>query len=817
MRPPADIDERIGHASACLARVGRAPFDFQVRAWRAFLEGRSGLVNAPTGTGKTLAAAGGPLLAEREPPTGLRLLWITPLRALANDLQVNLTTAAMQLEARWRFDLRTGDTPASRRRSQLTRPPHGLILTPESLAVMLSDAATHALLAKVDSVVVDEWHELLGSKRGVQLELCLAHLRAGNPALRTWGLSATLPNLEQARDVLVGPRGAGELIRGAPGKTTIIASVRPADATRFPWAGHLGLQLLDDVVARIGNARSTLLFTNTRSQAEVWYQAIANRRRDWLTELALHHGSIDRGIRVRIEDALREGRLRCVVATSSLDLGVDFTPVDQVIQVGSPKGVARLLQRAGRSGHQPGGRSEVVCVPTHAWELVEIAAAREGLLRGELEARVPLTSSLDVLVQHLVTLAAGPGFTAEAALAEARDTHAFRTLSAAAWRWAMDFVTRGGQALQGYPQFRRVQVQEGIHRIADARTARRHRMTIGTITSDAMMHVRFQSGGTLGSVEESFIGRLQPGDDFIFSGRTLTLLRVRDMTAYVSLSPRRSRQVPRWQGGRLPLSTELGALMLRLFSAPDPAALGHPELDTARPLIELQRRWSALPTPEALLVERHRSRAGHHLFVFPFRGRLVNEGLATLLAWRWSRARPQSFTLGANDYGFELLSPIPIDCDEASLRRGLDPANLTDDLLACVNFSELARRRFRDIARIAGLVFPGFPGAGKTTRQLQASSGLMFDVLTNHDAGNLLLDQARSEVFEAQLDVQRLSAALASLAEQAIELRETPRLTPMAFPLWADRLQSQTISSESWRDRVQRAAATLEKQAARGA
>ena len=817
MSMPAEPEAILERATAALAARGRVPFDFQRRAWRAYLEGRSGLINAPTGTGKTLAAAGGPLLDAPEPPPGLRLLWITPLRALANDLVVNLGAAALDLGARWRFDLRTGDTPASRRRAQLARPPHALILTPESLAVLLSDAASHAMLDEVASVVVDEWHELLGGKRGVQLELCLAHLRARNARLRLWGLSATLPNLPEACAVLVGPGRDGELIRSETRKPIVISSVRPKDVARFPWAGHLGLSLLDEVIGHIAAARSTLLFTNTRSQAEAWYQALLHRRRDWLTEVALHHGSIDRGIRTRVEDALREGRLRCVVATSSLDLGVDFTPVDQVIQVGSPKGVARLIQRAGRSGHRPGARSEVLCVPTHAWELVEIAAAREGLGRGELEARTPLTASLDVLVQHLVTLAAGPGFVAEEALAEARDTHAFRTLSDRAFGWAMDFITRGGQALQGYPQFRRVHEENGRYVIADTRTARRHRMTIGTITSDAMMQVRFQSGGALGSVEESFIGRLQPGEDFIFSGRVLTLLRVRDMTAYVALSPRRSRQLPRWLGGRLPLSTELGGLMLSLLSDADRASAEHPELVAAAPLLELQRRWSALPTPDSLLVERHRSRAGHHLFAFPFLGRLVNEGLATLLAWRWSRRAPQSFTIGANDYGFELLSPSPIDCDEPRLREGLHPQGLTDDLLACVNVSELARRRFRDIARIAGLVFPGFPGAGKSTRQLQASSGLMYDVLTNHDADNLLLGQARAEVFEAQLDVRRLREALEVLAARAIDIRETPRLTPLAFPLWADRLQSQTISSESWRDRVERAAAALEKQAARGA
>lgn len=810
------VEALLAEAGARLARSGREPFPYQLEAWRAWLRGESGLINAATGTGKTLAAAVGPFLddAVTAPP---RLLWITPLRALANDLAVNLRAALAILGRDWRVGIRTGDTSTAQRRQQRLRPPEVLVITPESLSVMLSESATHDQLASLRAVVVDEWHELLGNKRGVQLELCLARLRRLDPHVRTWGLSATLPNLEEACAVLVGAGRTGRLIRSDVPKPVVIDSLLPADVTRFPWAGHLGAHLLPQVVDRIAAARTTLLFTNTRSQAELWYQAIAQARLDWITGLALHHGSIDRKVRARVEDGLREGRLRCVVATSSLDLGVDFSPVEQVIQVGSPKGIARLVQRAGRSGHRPDAVSRVVCVPTHAWEMVEIAATREGLERGHVEARTPLRLPLDVLVQHLVTLAAGPGFVADEMLAEVRGTHAFAALPDAAFGWALDFITRGGQALQGYPQFRRVQVREGRHVIGDATAARRHRMTIGTITSDTAMQLRFQSGGSLGTVEESFIARLAPGDDFVFAGRVLTLLRVRDMTAYVALSTRRSRHVARWLGGRLPLSTELADVMLELLAATAPRDSRHAEIRRAAPLLALQAAWSDTPGRDVLLVESHRSREGHHLFAFPFRGRQVNEGLAMLVAWRWAREEAQSFSLAATDYGFELLSPTPIRCDEARLARALDETALAEDLLACVNLSELARRRFRDIARISGLVFPGFPGAGKSARQLQASGGLMYDVLSRHDPDNLLLDQARTEVMEAQLEIRQLRSALASLAARRIVIRQTPRLTPMAFPIWADRLQSQSISTESWRDRVRRAAEALERHAVKQA
>ncbi len=474
-----------------------------------------------------------------------------------------------------------------------------------------------------------------------------------------------------------------------------------------------------------------------------------------------------------------------------------------------------MLQRAGRSGHRPGATSRLLCVPTHALELVEIAATRVGIERSYIEPRIPLRNSLDVLVQHLVTLAAGPGFRAADALAEARTTAAFAGLSDLAFRWALDFITRGGQALQGYPQFRRVRLEGGRYVIADTTTARRHRLSIGTITSDASMRLQFQSGGTLGTVEEGFISRLKPGDDFVFGGRVLTLLRVRDMTAFVAVSTRKSRHVPRWQGGRMPLSTELGELMLDELSTPVPADSPAPEIRAVAPLLELQQRWSTRPDAGMLLVEVYRSREGHHVFAYPFLGRQINEGLALLLAARWARSQPQSFTLAATDYGFELLSRTPIDVDDARLRAGLTEADLARDLLECVNLSELARRRFRDIARIAGLLFPGFPGAGKSARQLQVSSGLLFDVLTQHDAANLLLGQAREEVLEAQLDIRQLRAAIATLSARRIEVRTIPRLTPLAFPIWADRLQTQMVSTESWKDRVQRAAEALEKQARR--
>ncbi|MEP7247184.1 MAG: ligase-associated DNA damage response DEXH box helicase [Gammaproteobacteria bacterium] len=817
------VDAELGAARAWFAASGRQAFDFQREAWRAYLEGESGLINAPTGTGKTLAAWLGPViealhrLVDGARTAGPRVLWITPLRALANDLLLSLREPLAPLGSTWTVEVRTGDTTSSVRKRQRERPPDALIITPESVSVLLSYASSHDQLRNLSCVIVDEWHELLGTKRGVLLELSLSHLRALNPALRVWGLSATLPNLDEALHALMGAPRRGRIIRAPANKVIEVDAVIPRDVSRFPWAGHMGSALVPDVVAAIEKAQTTLLFTNTRAQAEIWYRSLLERRLDWLTTVSLHHGSIDRELRTRIEQGLKRGELRCVVCTSSLDLGVDFPQVDQVIQVGSPKGIGRLMQRAGRSGHRPGAASRILCVPTHAWELIEIAAARAASGERRIEARRPLRLALDVLIQHIVTLAAGPGFDENELLAEVRNTRAYSPLADAEWGWALDFVTRGGTALQGYPQYRRVaRAEDGLMRVADTTLARRHRMSIGTISSDTEMTVKWMKGSRLGTVEESFIGRLKPGDDFGFAGRVLKLVLVKDMTAYVRASTARRTQVPRWQGGRLPLSVELADAVLELLGAPEQWSR-HPEMLAAAPLLDVQAQWSALPTKDTLLVERVKSREGFHLFMYPFCGRLANEGIATLVAARWARSHPQTFSVNANDYGFELLSPTEIQLDETRLEAALSAEHLADDLLASVNLSEISRRQFRDIARIAGLVFQGFPGSGKTTRQIQASSGLIFDVLERHDPENLLLRQSRIEVLEAQLEFSRISAALKRISGRRLVLKDSRRFTPLGFPLWASRLQTQMLSTESWQTRIERAARELEEYALRAA
>ncbi len=796
-------------------------FDFQREAWAAQARGESGLIHAPTGTGKTLAAWFGAVnawLAQAEDAgatPGLTVLWITPLRALAADTTQHLADSAAELGLNWTVERRTGDTKSHIKARQRKKLPSTLVTTPESLSLLLSYAGHEKAFANLACVVVDEWHELLSSKRGVQLELALSRLRAIKPGLATWGLSATLANLDEAGDTLTGGQAVTR-IRGVVPSTTEVTALIPDTIERFPWAGHMGTQMVAPVIAALENARTTLLFTNTRSQAELWHQALLRARPDWLEKIALHHGSLDRDLRDTVEVMIADGRLACVVATSSLDLGVDFSPVDQVIQIGSPKGVARLLQRAGRSGHRPGVPSRILCVPTHAFELVEIAAARRKAEAGELEARTPLTGALDVLAQHIVTRALGStsegGVAPAALLAEIRSTHAYREISDAEWQWTLDFVTMGGAALAAYPEFRRVDIVDDKLAVGDARIARRHRMTMGTITSDAAMSVRWMKGGRLGSVEERFIAQLKPGDVFLFSGRLLELVRVRDLTAYVKAATRKNRQVPRWAGGRMAISGTLADAIRELLEAARDGDYREPELAAIKDLLEVQRAWSGLPAADELLVEHVTSREGRHWFFYPFAGRLAHEGLSALVAWRLARMHKATFRFSVNDHGFELVTRSTVDFTVDELRAALSAENLVDDLLTCLNAAELSKHAFRDIARIAGLVFQGYPGASKSARQVQASSGLLFDVFTRFDADNRLLAQARREVLERELEIERLKTALTRIAGQTLKLTEPPRLTPLGFPLWVERVASQ-VSNESWRDRVDRMTVQLEKAA----
>ena len=784
--------------------------------WRAYLNGESGLIHAATGTGKTYAAWIAPLLewmlgdGEINPP--LRVLWITPLRALVADTENSLRNALLGLDIPWRLEQRTGDTKAAVRARQKKQLPTALVTTPESLALLLAREDARERFGDLRLVIADEWHELMGSKRGVQTELALARLRQWNPQMRTWGLSATLGNLNIAMATLLGTGWEqGRMVRGLVPKEVRVDSLIPEHMDNFPWAGHLGINMLPQVIAAIEEGVTTLVFTNTRSQTEIWYQAILAARPDWAAQIALHHASLERKTRDFVEDGLRAGTLRVVVCTSSLDLGVDFTPVDRVIQIGSPKGVARLLQRAGRSGHRPGVLSRITCAPTHAWELAEVAAGRDAYHAGAIESRYPVERPLDLLAQWVVTVAVAGGFTGPELLREVRQTYAFRELSDAEWNWVLEFVTHGGEALRAYPEYARVSLEDGRFVISNRTVARRHLLSTGTIVSDAAMDVRYTTGGRLGSVEEGFIARLRPGDRFAFSGKVLQFVRMRDMTAWVKKAPVTAGGIiPSWEGGRMPLSNELAAALRNRFEQARQGIFEGPEMTALRTVFETQASISRVPGADEFLIERVETKEGHHLFFYPFAGRLVHEGLAALIALRITRIQPISFSISCNDYGFELLAPTraPI---EAALKGGLlSIENLAQDIPESLNAAEMARRQFREIARVAGLTFNGYPGQNKGVRQLQASSGLLFDVFMRYDSGNLLLDQANREVLERQLERSRLGQTLERVGRAAALVQDMARPSPLCFPLMVDRTRNR-VSSEKLGDRIRRMAAQVER------
>ena len=785
---------------------------FQEETLEACLSGKSGLLNAPTGSGKTYALWFPILVEEMDKPPenrspGLQVLWITPLRALAKDLRRNMQTACDALDIQWEVGIRTGDISARERQLQKKQMPPALIITPESLHVLLAQKNSTQLFKNLHTIVVDEWHELLGSKRGVQTELALAHLKTLSSPLRIWGISATIGNLEQAKEVLLGVDHAKEdtvCIRSHADKKIIIETIMPDRVETLPWAGYLGIRLVDKVVEVIRQSRSSLIFTNTRSQTETWYQTIIEKYPEFAGIAALHHGSLDQDLRTWVEMSLHEERLKFVVCTSSLDLGVDFQPVETVIQVGSPKSIARFVQRAGRSGHRPGAPAKIHFVPTNSLELIEVVALRDGIKHHVLEERVPYLNAFDVLAQWMVTLAVGDGFEEKMLFREITSTYCFQFMTHDEWNWMLGYITTGSPSLEVYDEFRKVEKEGGLYKVKERRIALRHRLSIGTIISDATIRVKFQHGKYLGTIEEPFISRLKPGDVFWFAGRSVQYLRLREMTLTVKSDPGGKAKVPQWLGARMSLSSKLASFIRRHLS--ESISNDHPDAEIRKlmPLLELQSTRSVIPSVNQFLIEQFSSREGYHVFMYPFEGRLVHEGMAAVIAHRISREIPITFSISMNDYGFELLSDQYIDMEEVFLQIDVfSTENLLDDIHKSVNASEMAKRRFREIASIAGLIFQGYPGKQVKARQLQSSSGLLFDVMMEYEKDNLLIRQAFQEVLDYQLAEPQLRAALERIRMQEKIVVRIQNATPLCFPLLVDRARAQ-LTSEKLEARVQK-------------
>ncbi|MGB6152990.1 MAG: ligase-associated DNA damage response DEXH box helicase [Pricia sp.] len=816
-------DELYNIAETWFQQQNWKPFKFQKDTWKAFLQGKHGLLNAPTGSGKTYALWFPIVLNyiksnpeyKTKHKKGLKAVWITPLRALSQEIRQSAERVTEDLGTQMTVGVRTGDTSTKDRARMKRQMPDLLITTPESLQLLLASKGYDKVFKDCSAIVVDEWHELLGTKRGVQMELALSRLKTVSKNLRIWGISATIGNLEQAREVLLGPETLAMknsvLIKAKLNKKITVKSIIPDKMETFPWRGHLGLHLLEYVVPIINDSRTTLLFTNTRSQCEIWFQKILEKHPEYAGEIAMHHGSINKETRTWVEQAIRDERLKAVVCTSSLDLGVDFAPVETVVQIGGPKGVARFLQRAGRSGHRPGIESVIYFLPTHAIELIEASALQKAVKQNTVEDRLPYLNSFDVLLQYLTTLAVSDGFRANEIFPEIKQTFCYQAISEDQWQWLLNFLVMGSQSLQTYDEYKKVEVEEdGKFKVNNRGIAMRHRFQIGTIVGDANLAVKYQSGGYIGSIEEFFISKLNRGDVFTFAGRNLEFIRIKEMQVHVKNSKKKTNKVPSWAGGRMTLSAQMSELLREeLYTANQDTMEQSREIRSLDNLFERQRKESIVPNTGEFLIETFKTRDGYHHIFYPFEGRFVHEAMGSLLGYRISLLSPITFSLAFNDYGFELLSDQEIDMQQVLDNNLFSTDFMSDDLYKSLNATEMARRKFRDIAVISGMVFTGYPNKGIKMKHLQSNSQLLFDVFRDYEPDNLLFQQAFRETFEHQLEEGRLRLALERIATQEIVWKPCEKPTPFSFPLITDRMSREKLSSEKLADRIKKMAAIL--------
>lgn len=788
-------------------------FTFQKDCLDAYFDGKNGLLNAPTGSGKTFALGVPVMLADKlkgDYKKGIKVLWITPLKALSVDITNALQEAADELGTGWRVERRSGDVSSAKKAAQLKNSPDCLVTTPESLQIMLARKGYEKFFKYLDAVIVDEWHELLSSKRGVQVELGLSRLKAIKPDLKVWGISATIGNMPDAIDVLLGDEQTSAntaIVQANIKKKLKMKTLLPTKMEDMPWAGHLGVKLLKKVLPIIEANESTLIFTNTRSQAEIWYQKIIDAFPDLAGLVALHHGSLGKEVREWVETALHKGTLKAVVSTSSLDLGVDFRPVSAVIQIGSPKGIARFLQRAGRSGHSPDATSSIYFLPTNSLEIIESSALQRAIKEGHIESRIPVVRAFDVLVQYLVTLAVSDGFKEDEIYEEVKRTHCFQTITREEWMWVLRFITQGGDSLQSYEDFNKVKITEdGLYKVESRRIAMRHRLSMGTIVGNNTMIIKRQRGKNIGTIEEYFISRLKIGDSFVFAGQKLELVRVKGLVATVVPSTKKTAAVPSWSGGRMSLSSEIAEVLRTEFHtlASLPTEKLNREGKKLQSLMHIQDSRSIVPRPNELLIEYLEDKNGHHIFIYPFEGRMVHEGIALLLAYRLSKMTKISLNLGMNDYGFEILCDQEIPLMDALEEDWFTTKGLLDDIQNSSNMTALAGKKFREIAAISGLTFKGYPNKEAKERHLQSHSQLFFDVFTDYEPHNLLLQQAYEEVTYYQLEVNRIQKALERISQQEIVVKVLEKPSPLCFPLLVDSLNRDRISNESISERVKR-------------
>ena len=758
------------------AARGWTPRPYQLAMLEAAGAGRSALLVAPTGAGKTLAGFL-PSLAEliERPNEGLHTLYVSPLKALAVDVQRNLLEPIAEMGLPIRVETRTGDTPSDRKARQRTRPPQMLLTTPESLSLLLSYPDSAELFAGLRRVIIDEVHAFAPTKRGDLLALGLARLQRLAPEMRQMrrvALSATVADPDLYRAWLSGDGDIESvaLIEGEPGAEPDIAIMLPEG--RIPWAGHSGRYAAAQVMAEIAAHRTSIIFCNTRSLAELIFQDLWAVNEKHLP-IGIHHGSLDIEARRKVERAMAEGRLRALVATSSLDLGVDWGDVDLVIQMGAPKGSSRLLQRIGRANHRLDEPSKAMVVPGNRFEYLEARAAVDAIAAGERDPDLFRPGALDVLAQHLMACAAAAPFTADAMLAEVREAAPYATLDAETFDRVLQFIATGGYALRAYDKYKRLtQGPDGLWRVSHPRFVTQHRLNAGIIVEAPMLHVRFRNGRSLGRVEEGFAATLAPGDTFFFSGLSLEVEGVKGEDLLVRATSRPAR-IPTYGGAKMPISTNL-ADRVRGFLH-DPAQW--PRFpDDVREWLEMQRLRSVLPAPERLLVETFPRESRHYMVVYGFEGWNAHQSLGMLLTRRMDAAGLQPLGFVASDYAIATYSLKPI----ADPRPLFSPDLLEREFVEWVQQSSLLKRAFREVAVIGGLVERQHPGKRKTGRQVTFSTDLIYDVLRRYEPGHLLLEAAWADAKAKMTDLGRLAHLL---EPERIDHVALPRVSPLAVPV----------------------------------
>ncbi|GIX19970.1 MAG: DNA ligase-associated DEXH box helicase [Erythrobacter sp.] len=770
--------------AAWFARRGWRVRRHQLAMLEKAREGRHALLIADTGAGKTLAgflpslcafapSAGAP------PPEGLHTLYVSPLKALAQDVKRNLLSPIEEIGLPIRVETRSGDTPAARKARQRARPPHMLLTTPESLALLLTYPESAGMFAGLARIVIDEIHTLASDKRGDLLSLSLTRLHALAPQAQRVGLSATLANPRDFQEWLApqtdpeGAVAAADLVVGEAGAAPQVEILLPEGA-RVPWGGHAGRWAIPQLYERIKANRTTLVFTNTRFLAEFIFQCLWEANEDNLP-IGIHHGSLSTEARRKVEEAMARGALRALVCTSSLDLGIDWGDIDLVVQMGAPKGSSRLLQRIGRAGHRLEVPSRALLVPGNRFEFLEALAAKEAVEQGQRDGTPLRPGSLDVLAQHVMGCACAGPFDEEALRAEITTSLAYAWLDRQTFARVLDFVATGGYALKAYDRFRRiVRDGSGTWRLAHPSQAQRHRMNAGIIVDSEMLTVRFRNGRSLGKVEERFAAQLAPGDTFFFAGMSLEVEGVKDMEVVVRAA-KKSATIPSYAGLRLPLTTHLAARVQAMLA--DRAGWARLP-DEVREWLEMQDHRSRLPAPGELLVETFPHAGKHYAAYYTFEGWNANQSLGMLITRRMESLGLMPGGFVANDYCLAVWGLRQVG-DPAPL---LSPDILTSEFVQWVTESHLLRRAFREVAVISGLVERQHPGQRKSGRQVTFSTDLIYDVLRKYEPDHLLIEAAWADARARMTDVARL-ADLLERSRRALVHVALDRVSPLAVPV----------------------------------